>query len=155
MAINVDGYFEYLIDQVYDDELDLYTEVLRVLFQTPFEALPENESRAVDGLQMRYHYSSEWDVGDDQCSLLELFVNMAKKMENIGMDPFVGYNPYRYFKSILEALGLWIDDGSFYKRPQVVQNAIYAFNKDNTIWYTSGSLWEQMMRYLNDEEELI
>jgi len=71
------------------------------------------------------------------------------------MDPFVGYNPYRYFKSILEALGLWIDDGSFYKRPQVVQNAIYAFNKDNTIWYTSGSLWEQMMRYLNDEEELI
>lgn len=128
----IEGYFDYLYTRSGLDINDECKELskrrfARKLFDTPFENYNKDmdESRSVDGMGLRYvfecsmrdGYFSELDFDefkqnleaafkDKGCSIFELMLGVAERMENIMSDPAYPDRTYQWINKMIVSLGL-------------------------------------------------
>lgn len=177
-----DQYFNYLlslIDEVrpYADPGITFHKLCAKLHSMPFNwSLMMDENRANDGKSMRYRFTVAYgyfgeekilvkDILDGPCSMLEMMIALAVRIEeNIMDDPAYGNRTRQWFSEMIMSLGLnglidWCYDES------VVDKAIERFeNKDfepdgkGSLFTIKGTnrylkdveIWIQAMAYLND-----
>lgn len=109
-------YFNFLYDIVRDSYHRNYNELLSRLHSVPFEVLVERDSnRASDGVYLRYSFCRkagyDLDIAefvlDGPCTVLEMMVALAKRMEeDILWDPTYGNRTPVWFWEMIENLGL-------------------------------------------------
>jgi hypothetical protein len=169
-------YFEWLCEIVSDSKPKKncsYGKLLEYLHQTEFVfILPMDENRCVDGMNLRYRFGYEYNIGDpviascldnDPCSILEMMVALSFYVEeHIMVDPEYGLMSGRWFWMMINNLGLseMTDDNFDYEL--VNRNIWHFLNRDydrdgkGGLIYMPNSrydfrtmdIWYQMMRYL-------
>lgn len=77
--------------QILGEASVVYADALDVMFAIEFyEIIPNDINRVVDGLELRDEYRSEFNLEPktilDNCSVLEMMVALARRMNNIGYD---------------------------------------------------------------------
>ena len=176
---NNEIYYGWLCQKVcfLDDEnlkVNPYDELLRYLHSVTFYPLIDMDwNRCDDGVDLRYRFGYESDlepevihetVDTNPCSVLEMMVALAIRVEeNIMSDDDVGDRTPRWFKSMIESLGL-INQTNDNLNFSYISHTIYKFinrqyDKDGkgglvTIPGCHEDLrdieiWYQMQMYLN------
>lgn len=113
----VESYFEWLLDFVCQEDYENANniDICRELFETEFRWLIDrDENRAAWGVELRYRFCVENDIyaqnhdylGLGSCSVLEMMVALAIKMDDILYDDNYGCRIYRWFWMFLENLGV-------------------------------------------------
>lgn len=109
-------YFEYLISYVYNkNSQNSYMELLKFLYDKNFIwTVKMDKNRAADGLSLRARFFDE-DVLDKPCSVLEMMVALADRMEtHILGDPREGDRTGQWFWSMIASMGLTkMNDANF------------------------------------------
>lgn len=127
MSRNKKKYLKFLMDIV-DTSEDDYGMLFNKLLDIPFVYFVGNDdNRAVDGLNLRFEYEEEYgkvhELDEDECSLLEMFIALARRcdvdmmydedygnrvphwfwlmMDNIGLSDFDNFN---YDEDLIEKL---------------------------------------------------
>ena len=102
-----DKYFEWLCELVSNDESFSYSKLLRHLHNTEFRYLnPKDRNRAVDGEDLRWRFR-RCDLRLGPCSVLEMMVALAIRMEETIMDdPIIGDRTSQWFWGMIVNLGL-------------------------------------------------
>lgn len=110
-------YFNWMCDLVcgkrYSKELSFYS-LLEHLHNAEFIfSVPKDENRAEDGIDLRYRFTSDirkdeyLDYLDGPCSVLEMMVALAIRMEeNVMDDPEYGDRTGQWFWGMVVNLGL-------------------------------------------------
>ena len=121
-------YFEWLCDFVYDEKRMSrglsYNKMFSFLFDTPFHwIMTMDENRAADGIDLRYRYGRERGIADPiiasylddrECSMLEMMVALALRMENQIMEnPDVGNRVGQWFWDMVVSLDINMPDSRF------------------------------------------
>lgn len=119
MADLKERYFQWLVSTVSNDEhpADSYKKLLRYLHSRSFVyILPMDGNRSEDGIDLRYRgfayqrgidyreIAAELDIQD--CSVLEMMVSLATRMEDIVSDPDYGDRTSVWFWKMIESIGL-------------------------------------------------
>ena len=109
-------YFDWLYGEVSDLMIHQYRELLYFLFNMPFYAKhPMDENRADDGINLRYLFGNlraypDYIIANEldttPCSVLEMMVALAKRMETIAENPSEGNRTSKWFIFMLSNLGL-------------------------------------------------
>lgn len=135
-------YFEWMFDLVCSGRYDgpvTYRKLLSYLHNTEFTyIIPMDSNRAENGIDMRWRFvlsedcKSRYEYLDGPCSVFEMMIALAMKIEEIMYDTAVGDRTGQWFWGMISDLGLktMIDDN---------------FDKD----YVE----EVVMRFLNREYE--
>lgn len=102
----MNGYFDWLCSIV-SGSRD-YRRLLRQLYETEFIfEMGMDENRAVDGIDLRYRYSPDGrDVPNTNCSILEMMIALARRMDNIMYDSNFGNRTSQWFWEMVSSLGL-------------------------------------------------
>ena len=173
-----DLYFEWLLDQIsgeYFDPSD-HMEVLLHLYLSEFYwVIPIDENRAIDAVELREFFADDYYMEHNdfpnieppaECSVLEVMIALADKMENpIMSDSRYGDRTGYWFGTMLDNLGLLrMTDNVFNERlaSGIIEkflNREYAHNgcgnlfevPDCTDDLRAMEIWQQMMMYLNYE----
>ena len=170
-----DGYFQWMYNLVCYNETTSYQKLLRKLHDIPFTyTIMKDKNRAVDGANLRFRYGDEHDISSEEiefafgnmdCSVLEMMVALAKRIEeSIMTDPDIGDRTGMWFFKMLSSLHLILmDDSSFDSR--FVEDAVnlflshqYSYNGDGGLFALERPLfdarrmeiWYQMNGYLNE-----
>lgn len=118
-------YFNWLCDLVHIDQIERsYWILAKDLFRKEFIAIIEHdENRASDGIELREEYMREFDPDgyldlDEDCSVLEMMIALAKRMDFETSDPNDPNDVYDttsyWFWEMIENLGLIeFDDRSY------------------------------------------
>ena len=121
-------YFKWLCDFVFDAQHMArglsYNKMFSFLFDTPFRwTMPMDENRAADGIELRYRYGRETRMpepiiasclDDRECSMLEMMVALALRMETQIMDnPDVGNRVGQWFWDMVVSLDINMPDSRF------------------------------------------
>lgn len=116
-----DEYFEYLYQIVCGEDIIAklsWRSLLWHLFNTPFRIsyIQMDENRARDGINMRYRFGDDAQyprnviyscLGDDECSVLEMMIALAIRMEDeIMASSEFGDHTSLWFWSMIGSLGL-------------------------------------------------
>lgn len=112
-------------------------------------------NRASDGLALRENYiSQEYGIlvqpyfANDDCSILEMLVAFAKRIETDIMGEPGEDNPTRWFKLMLDTIGVTRFSGLNYD-----EESVETLLQDPLVLFPGGdkslSLWEQMQNYIN------
>lgn len=138
--INIE-YFTWLFDIVckhsYPREIS-YKKLLQHLHKIEFKPLLErDENRAEDGLSLRYRFSCErTDLGDAEyyldgpCSMLELMVALALRIEEVMDDPTMGDRTSQWFWSMVTSLGLGSMTDTRFDREAINEAALIFMNRE-------------------------
>lgn len=127
------AYFLWLCDQVLPGGYDQseYKRLMRTLATTEYIFSTEfDESRSRDGVDLRARFA--YETGDNvcyicgPCSVLEMMVSLAMRIEEDVMTDFVSNRTYLWFQEMLESLGL---AGQFdaYFDPEFVDETLSGF----------------------------
>ena len=106
-----DKYFNWIYDYVTSDAnptSPTFYKLIHCLNDIEFTwTMPEDESRAIDGISVRWRWcfdndlQAEWDdiekALDGPCTVLEMIFALAAKMEGIKQDPHKGDRTHRWF----------------------------------------------------------
>lgn len=170
-----DGYFVWLVDLI-DDGTKAYTysSLLNRLYFTPFRWTIDNDgNREIDGIELRHKYIQDFvpfdtddisDVGNEFCSVLEVLVSLAIRMEDILYDPDFGTQIPVWFWTMIDNLGLSratdevFDDASFFETMYIFLGRGYDSHGFGSIFYTNRDdldfkkmeLWYQMMHFIDE-----
>lgn len=117
-------YFEWLCEMVHVDQGDKsYWLLMKDLYRRAFYAIiPHDDNRAGDGLELREDFMRELsylpeytDIGDS-CTMLELLIGLAKRMDYETTDPYhdEGARIVFWFWELIDNLGLIIFDDESY-----------------------------------------
>jgi len=108
-------YFDWMYNRVMGDRYS-YRMLLRRLNEIPFSyILPMDENRKEDGLYLRYKFGYEcgWSDQDianrldiSECSVLEMMVALAVRCEDLMCDPECGDRTGKWFREMIDNLGL-------------------------------------------------
>ena len=104
-------YILYLMDIV-DANADEYSLLFEKLLDIPFIYFVGNDdNRAVDGLNLRFDFEEEYgkitDIEEDECSLLEMFVALARRCDvDIMYDEELGNRIPQWFWTMMDNIGL-------------------------------------------------
>lgn len=108
-------YLKWLYDAVFDEH-DNYIRLATILHDIPFTyILDRDENRAMDGIELRYKFmcaNSMYDkdyediFGDEPCSVFEMLVALAVRIEDQFMDNLEDYRVPKWFSIMLTNLGL-------------------------------------------------
>ena len=146
-----------------------YDKLFDTLFDTPFKIIhPYDENRAMDGIECRWIFSSQYGVEDIPelegvpCSVLEMLISLAFKMFNITDNPEDDFSPGFWFWEMIDNLGL-IDQSNGKFSKSKVSKILYIFN--NRLYDADGrggnifilyeydirkkEIWWQMCHYLD------
>lgn len=169
-------YFDWMYHLVCKDEKDVsYRKLFCRLYETPFYYLIAMDSnRAEDGVDLRYRFGYENDVEDSavasclddkDCSVLEMMVALAIRMEEHIMDnPDIGNRTGKWFLNMIENLGLSKMTDEHFSKRYVTQtlnrflNREYERNGEGGLFTVrhdrvdmrSVEIWYQAMWYLDE-----
>lgn len=175
----IDQYFDWMYSMIYQDTPyyrdTSYTKLLTYLHGSEFRpTLSGDQNRAVDGIELRWcfvyenHYLDEQDYVlsclEGPCSMLEMMIALARKMEGIMDDPSYGDRTSRWFRGMIVSLGLGnMYDYRFDRR--IVEERIKRFNNRDYLPSGRGGLftiknciedlrdydiWYQMCRFIEN-----
>jgi hypothetical protein len=117
------AYFVWLCELVHvQQENSSYYNLFSDLFEKPFRySIEQDENRALDGLAICQYFCDEegvvfeYDSGERPCSVLEVLIALAKRMDFEISDPdFDGDNTAKYFWEMLGNLGLTVYSDDMY-----------------------------------------
>lgn len=173
-------YFEWMYRLVCDGRFSArssYRELLMTLFDTRYDyehQHPNDERRAMDGIDLRYQFASEehldyrliateLDICD--CSVLEMLIALAKRCEDIAADDYYGDRTGQWFWNMLYTLGIAnYDDLRIVGRSEDIRRKLHTFFENEYLPNGEGGLfrvdrcnedlrgmeiWKQMCLYLN------
>lgn len=171
-------YFEWLCDFVYDEKRMSrglsYNKMFSFLFDTPFHwTMTMDENRAADGIDLRYRFGREYGIADPiiasylddrDCSMLEMMVALALRMENQIMEnPDVGNRVGQWFWDMVVSLDINMPDSRFdCGRADASINRLlehtYKRNGEGGLFTIRGSgkdmrrteIWYQMCYYIDE-----
>lgn len=170
-------YFEWLCKMVCrdEDEYQEYREMFRVLYDTVFEySILRDANREADGLCLRDKFVDmhpEIDIRlmerafNSPCSVLEVVVALADRMEIIMSDPEIGDRTIKWFWIMLSNLGLehmdndHFDEDYILERLNVFMRRQYDFDGSNGGLFIipnprndlrKTEIWYQMNWYLSN-----
>lgn len=162
-------YYKCLHDLVLTDSGDeTYDLLIRELYAYNFEAVIDRDlNRVNDGLQLREKYmGDDSDYIDGECSVLELMIALAQRIDDIMYDPDVGEDWVRWFWEMIENLGLdKFPDSNFSTKAVdlIIQRFIDRkydsdglgglfplMYPDSRIDQRDVEIWYQMQAYLNE-----
>lgn len=110
-------YFKAICNLVYDDRFGKsYNQLFEYLYSVEFYwSIPMDRNRALDGIDLRYKYGCSNDILDEPCSVLEMLIGLAARMENQFMTNYdEGDRTGQWFWMMLTNLGLnRLDDDNF------------------------------------------
>jgi hypothetical protein len=175
LDINRD-YFEWLCSLVGDSKISRhsYAKLLDYLHHTEFTfVIPMDENRCIDGANLRYRYGLEHNIDgpviascldNEPCSILEMMVALAVRVEEQIMGTPGRNCPGRWFWMMIRSLGLQdMYDKNFdgeYVNFVVWRflNLEYKRDGEGGLVHIPGILedlrsmeiWYQMMRYLSN-----
>lgn len=105
-----DMYYDWLKEFVRTDNSENYNELLgHLYYRTYIWMLPNDENRAADGLSLRnrFEYETGIRVGIGNCSVLEMLIALANRIENEIMgDPVREDITWYWFWTFIDNLGL-------------------------------------------------
>lgn len=175
----INQYFDWLYSIVCKDEPyrrdTSYTRLLARLHNITFQyTLPKDQDRAIDGEELRWYFVCDHNYTREQdyvlsclagpCSVLEMMVALAMKMEGIMDDASVGNRTSQWFWGMITSLGL----GSMYDvrfDRMYVEDRIERFHNKEYLPNGRGGLftikncdedlrdctiWHQLCRYLGN-----
>lgn len=110
----MEEYFQWLCEKVCQDgtpEEISYSKLCKLLFETEFVVSVENDSnRASDGMDLRKLYFGEYhtpiEVQTKPCSMLEMMIGLASRMETIMDNPILGDRTRQWFWVMVASMGL-------------------------------------------------
>lgn len=120
-----DPYFSWLVGLISDEYIRRnYQKLLWKLYATPYIwELDYDRNRAQDGVYLRTIFRSESGYIVDEtipCSLLEMFIALARRAENdIMYDPDIGDRSSQWFWIMMQNLGLDVYDDYHYFESEV------------------------------------
>lgn len=170
-------YFNWLYRLVVDTRYSKqsYIKLFERLYQTEFTyVIPMDGNRAEDGIELRYRFGRENDyhdamiasvLDDGPCSVLEMMIALASRMEDQIMDnPEIGNRTGQWFWNMVVSLGLgsmtdrkfdgvWVD----YALRRFVERDYYP-NGEGGLFTVHNAprdmrnieIWYQMNCYLNE-----
>lgn len=170
----IEDYKEWLIEIINEDrpiKRASYSKLLNTLFDTPFEYIHEYDyNRQIDGEELRNIYI--YDGGDEeiskwneQCTVLEVLIALAFKMQQMTVTPTIDYSVGYWFWVMISNLGLGrMSNGNFNKHKilntlNIFMNRKYRYNGEGgNIFIIVNSnedlreleIWHQMCHFLND-----
>lgn len=112
-------YFRAIRQLVYDDRFGKsYTLLFEYLYSRDFywaNDMPLDRNRAIDGIELREKYGCSNDILDEPCSVLEMIIGLALRIENqIMTDYDSGDRTSQWFWIMITNLGLYsYDDDNF------------------------------------------
>lgn len=110
-------YFKAICNLVYDDRFGKsYNQLFEYLYSVEFYwTIPMDRNRALDGIDLRDKYGCSNDILDEPCSVLEMLIGLAARMENQFMTNYdEGDRTGQWFWMMLTNLGLnRLDDDNF------------------------------------------
>lgn len=166
-------YFQWLIGKIGRKLSRSRMKLLRLLHDTQFTCVLEMDlNREDDGTELRYRFAEETgiympaviEIDTRPCSVLEMMVALALRMETIMSDPDKGDRTEDWFREMLKSLGLYhMTDAHFNERSADVilstfmKNA-YEKNGNGGLFTLYGTLrdlrqvdiWTQAMWYLTE-----
>lgn len=170
------NYYRFLLEEIHadpDGEYYNYTELLNRLWETPFTCRNDRDvNRIADGKWLRYEYAyqtglpysivEESSLSVKQCSILEMMVALAKKMEDSLLDNWIEKRIHVWFWRMIGSLGLesytdwhWRVDEVDYILDNFL-NLRYSADGQGSLFtiYEIGydarahEIWEQMQRWV-------
>ena len=113
------SYFDWLVDRTGDTRFaespdQSYLQLLEIMHQTPFRVTIGNDvNRAQDGIDLRRAFTK--DAGDvsyvwlneQTCSMLEMFIALAERMDMMLEDDDTPYSLEWYFWEMVKNCGLY------------------------------------------------
>lgn len=139
-------YFEWLCDIVgvykeednvggYYDSEPGYWYLLRRLWRTEFLwVVPNDDNRIADGLDLRDLYfngdSDGLNRSSESCSVLEMMIGLAKRMDDMLQMPDEGPNLRIRFLELLDNLDLLVFEDSRYSNKNRDPEALYRYQSD-------------------------
>lgn len=132
-----------------------------------FYFYPTDENRVFDAYKLRELYNKNFldETADISCSVLEVFIALAKRCEDdIMVDPNIGDRTYKWFWIMIQNLGLLeMEDDNFDEErfEDIMMRFMYReYDSDGrgSIFYTTrdrdfrtADLWYQMCWYLEEQ----
>jgi len=157
----MDNYYQFLLSQIGncpDNPL------LRYLFDVDFIwTVFLDKNRAQDGIDLRCLYANlnrlDKDIfADKPCSMLEMLVAFANRIENDFMGCVNENNAPRWFYEMLQSLGI-ADDMKEFDRARVDHALVRFFNHQRSLFQVPGidishlGIWEQLNCWLKYVDE--
>lgn len=106
-------YFQWLCSLVMIDEPDhSYWILAKIMHRTEFFwTVPNDDNRAEDGKRLRAIYAEETGLSDvcyleGPCSILEMLIGLAIRIEDTLSDPEIGNRTVNWFWEMIENLGI-------------------------------------------------
>lgn len=173
----VDEYYIWLLDLVESNGFcsDGYNRVLNKLFEEEFYwSITGDRNRAIDGIKLRSIFGEQDYVGasyllasmPDYCTVLEMMVALAKRMEDdIMYDPDVPNRTGIWFGVMMENLGMLelddrrFDEEIFYEKLNIFLNRSYPDDGEGSLFgpllghfcMPKTEIWYQMHHYINEK----
>lgn len=171
------AYLQWLYDQVNRRGKDPhYRDLIELLHNVDFYGLiPNDDNRAIDGVKLRECFEMETGISienimDKNCTILEMLIALAERMDYILYDPELGNRTSKWFWLFISNLELVVlskyeED---YERKKRLNNSIlkrlldrtYAFNGRGGLFPLNRpredqrkvEIWYQMMAYMDDAD---
>lgn len=172
-----DDYFNWLVEIIDDGRARGYSDLLYALYKTPFVWSIDNDgNREADGFELRRRfayeegeifYPRESSSFPEFCTLLEVLVALAERIEDILYNPDYGTQIPEWFWLMIENLGLdymqdgYFDQGNFDEIVWKFMNRTYDKNGNGSIFMTRNpdlnfkkmEIWYQMMHFIDENFE--
>lgn len=152
----MDTYYKFLLSLIGDCP---DCELLRYLFEVNYIwTIPLDENRAQDGIDLRCLYANlnnlTIDIFQDKpCSMLEMLIAFANRIENDFMGSAESDNTPRWFYQMLVSLGI-SEDMKQFDKSRVDHALVMFFNHQIALFDIPGieklQLWDQLNNWLNN-----
>jgi len=168
-------YFSWIVQQIGDDnKCGDYSNLLSHLFDTEFIFTnPMDGNRYEDGIELRYKFGYHNNISDDiisaeldifPCSVLEMMVALAIRMEDFMDDPDIGNRIPTWFWNMVDCLELSKSYDRRYdmdyvdRRLEIFMNREYSYDGAGGLFQIinppadlrTREIWMQTMWYLNE-----
>lgn len=155
-------YFRWLLN--YLGDCSNYTKLLKHLYLIDYVCtIPLDKNRAEDGINLRSTFCNNYIFKNSNCSMLELLIGIAIRIENDFMATEYCDRTSKWFWSMIESLGLNLYTNDNYSEEKVDQiifrflNHQYLPNGRGSLFYVPRNgvdfrnlqLWDQMNYWLN------
>lgn len=178
------SYFDWLVDRTGDTRIaespdESFMSLLEIMHQTSFRVTVANDiNRALDGIELRKAFTRDnpdvsyvW-LNEQECSILEMFIALAERMDMMLEDDDTPYSLEWYFWEMVKNCGLYEynDEALFNPRnEEAVESILERINARDYTKMGHGSmfplraiplhgardmrkaeLWAQMNAYANE-----
>lgn len=164
--METNGYFNWLMDIIGGP--GEYEDFIKLLYNTEYYSnIPNDQNRAVDGLELRYYYEKETGLLCEKtgpCSVLEMMIKLAMRTENgFLFDQKVGNRTNLWFWEMFSNAGFdkiakngqkkWAN-AHFLDKFLARETGTYFFKMAKSPEnFGEMEVWEQLCRYISEKFE--